>query len=203
MSDTYYTQQVLACIMIVIVCVLAAMFSIDQLCTFAPKTSNQWGCLVAIVILFVVVLVYLCYRAMHCRRRNHETFMNTHEWGTPPDVLNGQNPLVAEAAPYSNEHTRQVVGPDPKKEELYTWQYNPQNTLVDYKFYETNPSDPNAAPTQIAPIADGQIGVRNQPMMEVVGQGLCNNNASGTAYGVQSPASAQEVPTGTVDWGYA
>lgn len=206
MSGIRYTQQVLACIMITILCVLSAMFSVDQLSTFSPKTTQQWSYLVAIVVLFVVVLAYLCHRTMQsCHDRESftataDTHTNSHNWGYPPDVLDGQNPLIAEAAPYSSENRSRIVGPDPKKEELYTWQYNPQNTLVDYKFYETDPSDPNATPTRIAPVADGQIGTRNQPMEEIAGQGLCNNNAAGTAYGVQSPASAASVPTGTVEW---
>lgn len=201
MSDIRYTQQVLACIMITILCVLSAMFSVDQLSSFSPKTTQQWGYLVAIVVLFVVVLAYLCHRTMQSCRDREMFATNAHNWGYSPDVLDGQHPLISEAAPYSSENSSRIVGPDPKKEELYTWQYNPQNTLVDYKFYETDPSDPNATPTRIAPIADGQIGTRDQPMEHIAGQGLCNNNAAGTAYGVQSPASAVSVPTGTVEWG--
>lgn len=152
MTDIRYTQQVLACLMIVILCIMSAMFSVDQLCTFSPKTTQQWGYLLAIVVLFLVVLAYLCHRTMQ-RCHDNEPFSaatNTHNWGYPPDMLDGQNPLITAAAPYSSENSRRIVGPDPKQEELYTWQYNPQNTLVDYKFYETNPSDPNATPTRIA-----------------------------------------------------
>lgn len=187
-----YTQKVLACIMIAILCVLAAMFSVDQLSTFTPHTAAEGATLVAIAVLFLVVLVYLCYRVMHCGGAHESFAVSQREWGN-----SGYTDMPA---PYDPEHSTRIVGPDPKKEELYTWQYNPQNTLVDYKFYETERCD---SATPVAPLIDGAIGKRNQPMEMRAGEGLCNNNAAGTAYGVQSPASAQPVPTATTQWSAA
>ena len=86
---TTQTQQVLACIMVAVLCILGAMFSLDQLCTFKPKTTRDWCCAVAIVVLFVVVFAYLCDRSVKCVHRRREPFADydTHEysWGAAPN----------------------------------------------------------------------------------------------------------------------
>lgn len=205
-SSSLHTQRVLACIMVAILALLSGMFAIEQLCTFRPRRTHEWVCALLIAALFILVLVYLCCYIMRgggdVARESFADLPGAYNWGHTADALDPHAPLTAAAAPYSCAHTSRVVGPNPKKDEVYTWQYNPQNTLVDYKFYETDPSDPKATPTRIAPVADGDIGRRDFPMVEKAGQGLCNNNATGTAYGVQSSASAAPVPTATMEWGY-
>ena len=200
---TTQTQQVLACIMVAVLCILGAMFSLDQLCTFKPKTTRDWCCAVAIVVLFVVVFAYLCDRSVKCVHRRREPFAdydtNEYSWGAAPnksiEYADADN-----AAPFDQEHTSSIIGPKSTGEELYTWQYNPQNTLVDYKFYEVDSDDND--PTRLAPVINGDIGRRNAAPEAIQGVGVCNNNAAGTGYTVQSPASAAPVPTGTVDWQY-
>lgn len=150
-------HNALICSMTAIVCILAAMFAIDQLCTFTPKKFSGWISLVCIVVLFVAVASYLCYHHSRCTVTDPEQFVQAYNWGHEPNVLDTQASLDASAASYENEQDtddtqhdgKRVVGPDPTKKELVTWQYNPQNTLVDYKFYEVEPDQKGATPIAV------------------------------------------------------
>lgn len=69
------------------------------------------------------------------------------------------------------ELTYNTIGPNPSKDKLETWQYRPDRTLVDYKFYDKN----GEKYQQIEPTANSDIGkvsiqVNNQNIVEDVPQ---------------------------------
>jgi len=156
-----------------------------------PETSQEWTCVVLTTILFVLVFAFLCKRTV--RKDNQDNFTD-YQWGYDQDV----SPLIQNAASVQDQHSCRVVGPNPDEKQLNTWQYNPQNTLVNYKFYNV-PANGNT-PTQIAPVVNGSIGKRNQSPANLRGVGLCNNDPAQQTYAVQSPASNAVVPTSTLDW---
>ena len=184
-------QSVLTCIILAVLCVLSALQVLSQCCTLSPSSVSEWACVLAIVGLFVLVFVYLCKRVAN-NGANNDLFTNfsTHSWGA--DHENNY-------ATFESEHTSQMVGPRADGE-LHTWQYNPQNTLVDYAFYEV-PANGDR-PVRISPLADGSIGKRNQPADQLMGQGQCNNNPAQQTYAVKNPASSKLVPTGTPSYKY-
>ena len=61
---------------------------------------------------------------------------------------------------FDREYATDIVGPNKNEDRLDTWQYNPQNSLVDYHFYNKSNDDPNR-PTRLAPVIDGSVGKRN------------------------------------------
>jgi hypothetical protein len=151
------TQSLLACLMLAIVCTLAALYVSQHLCTPSPSNASQYACHAGVVILFLLVFVHLCrcVRASDEASIQAESFATTQEWGRDPkddDIL---------VADFDDEHTSKIVGPDSKSDELQTWQYNPQNTLVDYKFYEKDEQSEDASDQRLAPLANGSIGRRN------------------------------------------
>lgn len=116
-----------------------------------------------------------------------------------------------EQHPWNPEHTESIVGPDPKEPVLKTWQYHPDNTQVDYRYYRKyNCTDPNA-PTdmqRLSPIAHGSVGIRNQEPLHVedklgsVSTRVPDNNSSESEYVIQSPATNVPIaqPTPKYEW---
>ena len=151
------TKNVLTCVMIFIVTFLAATLAVQEFCSFHPKSVREWCCLGAIAALFVAVAWYLCHRTTTSARQDAETFADAYEWGYNASLLDANAPIDTTAADVSKEHHRRVVGPNPQSEELVTWQYNPQNTLVDYKFYEVEPAQ-QQPPVLMSPVTDARIG---------------------------------------------
>lgn len=111
-----------------------------------------------------------------------------HSWG-----YDGQ-----EFAQFEAEHTPQVRGPEPSNPELYTWQYHPQNTLVDYRFYLAPECTAAAEAHRMAPIADGRIGKTNMPPVRV--QQL---EGAADAYVYKSPASHVPLDHPTPEYEYS
>lgn len=159
--------------------------------------------LIAAVCVFVVAM----YMAYSCATKNTEVSVeegfatqHRHAWGYPGK----------ESSTYSSEHTPQVRGPDPNNPTLVKWQYHPQNTLVDYRFYRTPECSAAHAEHRMAPVVDGRIGTVNQDPVSIV-----NMEGDGGAYVYTSPASnkpcdhpspeytysqpAQEVPSSEED----
>ena len=151
------TQSLLACLMLAIVCALAALYVSAHLCNPKPKAAADYACHASVILLFVLVFVHLCgcVRAADAASVQAETFATTQGWGADPDDDD------APPADFEAEHATRIVGPDPKADDLQTWQYNPQNTLVDYKYYSKSAAKPDAASQRLAPVADGSIGKRN------------------------------------------
>lgn len=184
-------QTVLACIMVAVLCVLSAMQVGGQCCDGMPQTPTEWVCVILTIILFILVFAFLCKRTIH---KGHSDTFSDYQWGYDYDV----SPLVRNAALANDEHSHRITGPNPDDKHLTTWQYNPQNSLVNYKFYDV-PANGNA-PTQLAPVVDGSIGKRNQIPTNLQGVGLCNNDPAKQTYAVQNPASNAVVPTSTIEW---
>lgn len=184
-------QSILACIMLAVLCVLSTMYVLHQCCTLSPSSSAEWLSMSGVVLLFVLVFAYLCKRTVKCMN-DKDTFSN-YNWG-----LANEDELTRQASPFDSEHTTTITGPEPNGS-LHTWQYNPQNTLVDYAFYES-PANGDS-PVRLSPLADGSIGKRDQAPDTRSGVGVCNSNPAQQTYSVKSAASAQTVPTGTIGWG--
>jgi hypothetical protein len=155
------TKNVLTCVMIFIVCFLAATLAVQEFCSFHPSSVREWCCLGAIASLFIVVAWYLCHRTTARAVHDAESFADAYEWGYNASILDSNAGLDVTAAEVPTEGTARVVGPDADRDELITWQYNPQNTLVDYKFYEVHPDQKTGQhrrTQQLAPLTDGRIG---------------------------------------------
>lgn len=184
-------QSILACIMIAVLCVLSALHVCGQCCEGVPNTPVEWTCVVLTVILFVLVFAFLCKRTVQLC--GADTFSD-YQWGYDQDV----SALVRNAANVQDQHSSKIVGPNPDDTTLNTWQYNPQNTLVNYSFYDV-PTNGHS-PTQLAPIVDGSIGKKNQTPNILQGQAVCNSDPPQQTYKVKSPASHVDVPTSTVQF---
>lgn len=197
-------QSLLACLMLAIVCTLAALYVSQHLCTPSPSNASQYACHAGVVILFLVVFVHLCrcVRASDQASIQSESFATIQDWGSDPS---DDDVLVAD---FNEEHVSNIVGPDPKKNELQTWQYNPQNTLVDYKFYKKDDLSADASNQRLAPLADGSIGRRNSDFVKTpdIYRGSSTRNPSmlsnSDEYVTNSTATnAQHVtPTVTYSW---
>lgn len=182
-------QPILACIIVAVLCVLSAMQVLSQCCTLSPSTPSEWGCVVATVALFGLVFAYLCKRTVNASGASDSFADYAHNWGSADDT---------NFAEFDSEHTTRITGPTAGGD-LNTWQYNPQNTLVDYAFYEA-PANGDK-PVRLSPLADGSIGKRDHAPDQLSGQGVCNSNPAKQTYAVKNPASVAPVPTGTVGWG--
>jgi hypothetical protein len=181
-------QPVFACIIIAVLCVLSAMQVLSQCCTLSPSKASEWGCVVVTVALFGLVFVYLCKRTVNASGTKDSFADYAHNWGSTDDT---------DFAEFDSEHTTRITGPIAGAD-LNTWQYNPQNTLVDYAFYES-PANGDK-PVRLSPLANGSVGKRDHPPDHLSGQGVCNSNPAKQTYAVKNPASVAPVPTGTVGW---
>ena len=78
-----------------------------------------------ILLLFVIVIV--C--SFNLTKKNIESFRS--------ESINwGYNPKGPGFTVWDENLTRKIVGPDPSKDVVNNWQYNPENTQVDYKYYQ-------------------------------------------------------------------
>lgn len=129
-----------------------------------------------IIILIVLVLI----SCISFKNDSSESFTGYHNWGYQQPGCK----TVSQSNIY-NPTSRNIVGPDPSKNEINNWQYNPQNTLVDYKYYKDNQdlnyalqynnepamnSGENRSYQQLAPIIDSQLGKTTYPEISVIPQ---------------------------------
>jgi len=153
---------------------------------------------VILLILLIVIAVYNKYyvKCDTCGNDNEEEFSN-YQWGDDGFTL----------ADWDNKdcRTHQIIGPSPNKKSLHTWQYNPQNTLVDYRFYTTH----NNNTTQIEPITRPEVGVYSGlPTVHVndaLGTLSTRNpdvNGSHTQYVLQHPASVVPINKPVLHYNY-
>ena len=129
------------------------------------------------IVLLVVLVILAC---IHFKQPHNESFIDMHTWGGRPpyDAPVSQNYEV-------NPTTRNIVGPRPGENYVNNWQYNPQNTLVSYKYYKDNEDlnylqakgniepvgvEENRSTQQLAPIIDTQLGVTTYPDVVRVNQ---------------------------------
>ena len=198
-------QSLLACLMLAIVCTLAALYVSQHLCTPSPSNASQYACHAGVIILFLLVFVHLCrcVRASDQASIQAESFATTQDWGCDPRDDDMR------AAEFDEEHASKIVGPDPKSNELQTWQYNPQNTLVDYKFYEKDELSQDASDQRLAPLADGSIGKRNGDFVKTshVYMGTSTRNpcmlSNANEYVTNSTASNAPPATPTVRYSWS
>ena len=87
-------------------------------------------------------------------RRHGQATRHVHKWGF--DGWSGHT------HPFDSQHVPQITGP--QNAQWSVWQYHPQNTLVDYRYYRapdcTKSSDIDQH--RIDSMADGRIGRTNQ-----------------------------------------
>jgi hypothetical protein len=138
---------------IILCCVIAACLLVT--CFTDKSGSTQSACqysALALAGVLLVVLLVACYRKWSRRNddddrcgdcENFEDF----EWGN-----NGFEHKTWKA----DRRTHKIVGPAADSSELRTWQYNPQNSLVDYRFFKTQDG---AHTDRLAPIARPRVGV--------------------------------------------
>tara|TARA_B100001758_G_C18232657_1_gene516202 strand:+ start:40 stop:546 length:507 start_codon:yes stop_codon:yes gene_type:complete len=121
-----------------------------------------------ILMLLLILLLVIC--SFHITNLPIENFKSDGiEWGYDP---------VKSYSEFDSHLTRPIVGPDPGKEEINNWQYNPENTQVDYKYYQQNndvlyesSKDNNEIDgsqdnltQQLAPITWGGVGKNTSPL---------------------------------------
>ena len=138
------------------------------------------------VFVAAVYMVYSCYSAKESVEEGFS--VHKHSWG-----YDGR-----EFASYSSENTPQVRGPDPANPELYTWQYHPQNTLVDNRFYLAPECTAAAGAHRMAPIVDGRVGKINADPVSVI-----NLQGVDGAYVYSSPASHSPLDHPTPEYDYS
>lgn len=89
------------------------------------------------VILLLVILTLIVSLSVVYKVENFQNF---------PSGFDPQDKLL----PWDSELTTGIVGPNPNGSKLETWQYRPDRTLVDYKFYQNN--------ERMEPTANSDIG---------------------------------------------
>lgn len=118
--------------------------------------------------LLLILLLVIC--SFHIKNITIENFTtDSLEWGYDP---------VKSYTKWDTDLTRQIVGPDPSKNEVNHWQYNPDNTQVDYKYYQNShdvqylserhnlgtDDTQNNLIQQLAPITWASVGKNTSPM---------------------------------------
>ena len=106
-----------------------------------------------VLIIAICMLVRCIYGDVRGGAAASEAFAPcTREWGYSQhedDAMRSRSLPTAASA---------VSGPDPNSTQLHTWQYHPQNSLVDYRFYRPSHCLDDRAKSRIAPIVDGRLG---------------------------------------------
>ena len=125
------------------------------------------------IIFLLIILVVTC--AINYNHNNLENFKSdTISWG--------EDPYFSPNSDWDDSLTRKIVGPNPNEDVVNNWQYNPENTQVDYKYYqdcndikyESNRLNLNTSTSQnrivqqLAPITWGSVGKNTDPVDEVV-----------------------------------
>ena len=150
-----------------------------------------------LLILLLLLIVIVC--AFNLTKKNIESFKSeSMSWGYNPST---------EYRDWNNTHCQQIVGPDPSKEIVNNWQYNPENTQVDYKYYKDNndtkyesvkhnlnsSNTQNRIVQQLAPVTWAYIGKNTDPMdqiVPVIGQEtrVPNTQSTQAEYVIPSPS---------------
>ena len=127
-----------------------------------------------IIILLVLILLLTIFKCSQ-NKTNLESFETT-SWGYQPE---GYEPVNQ----YNKDNL--IVGPYPGCDDISGWQYNPQNTQVDYHFYNNNndldyfgnkknkmniPVNTLRQTNRIAPITRGEVGILTNPTYQTVGE---------------------------------
>ena len=131
--------------------------------------------------IFIVLLIILVILAcIQFKKTDHESFMNMHNWSMKPPY---SEPVTQQYQ--LNPTTRNIVGPNPGGNYINNWQYNPQNTLVSYKYYKDNEDlnylaskgniqpvgvEENRKTQQLAPIINTELGITTYPDVVRVNQ---------------------------------
>ncbi len=170
------------------------------------KSNHSGGILSQGLVLLLLVLLLTTLGSVLENSRstsqivNHdyESFSNF-DWGYAGE----------EQHPWNPEHTESIVGPDPNSTELKTWQYHPDNTQVDYRYYRKYDCiDPNAPKDmqRLAPVTRASVGIRNEEPIHVndnlgtVSTRVPDNNSNASEYVVQSPATNVPIAQPTPDY---
>lgn len=191
---------------VVVVCGILACVAVRCLATDtsgSTQTMCKGGALLLIVVIIIIIAISIYRRSSSssssydddetCAAGCDEAFAD-YEWGY--DGFAHKNAVVPTM--------QRIVGPNPTDNTLNTWQYNPQNTLVDYRFYTTPPSRGE----RVAPVTRPAVGVRNLPKVPVNDRlGATSTrrpDANGQAdrYVLQHPASMATFPYTTTNYIY-
>jgi len=124
--------------------------------------------------IFAGILIILVLIGSISFKQNRESFSDMERWGYRPPCFDSVSQKYLK-----NPTTRNIVGPDPGSDLIKNWQYNPQSTLVDYKYYQDNrdlnyytcnydnqaslPSGENRSTSQLAPLTRSSLGITTFP----------------------------------------
>lgn len=101
-----------------------------------------------------------------------------------------------------------IVGPDPEKGELHTWQYHPQNTLVDSKYFQARSCVDSVAQNRMDPIVDGAVGRLNGKPLRVsdlhgaTSTRVPSDISDHTAYVISHPATTNPIENPTMEYSW-
>lgn len=125
-------------------------------------------------ILIILLILCVLIASLDVKNKAIESFKTeSMEWGYNP---------INSMYHWDDALTQKIVGPNPNSNIVDNWQYNPENTQVDYKYYKDNHDmryestrlNLNTSPTQnkiiqhLAPVTWGKIGKDTSPMDEIV-----------------------------------
>ena len=167
----------------------------------ALRTVCQGGALLLMVIALLVIAITLYRR--NTAADNDGAVCTSDGCSVPESFADyewGSDGFQRKGAWHPTADSQRIVGPLPSSPTANTWQYNPQNTLVDYRFYTTQPG-----PERVAPVA---VGVRNLPNTDVtdlLGETSTRQpdfNGRPDAYVLQHPASIASFPYPTTQYVY-
>jgi hypothetical protein len=145
-------------------------------------------CALVLAVLLLAVLLFVCYRRWAASQSSCSDCdgFSDFEWG-----YNGFEHKLWKA----DKRTHKIVGPDETNSEMRTWQYNPQNTLTDYRYFKTYGGNTHQK-ERLAPIARPRVGsysgLPNIHIADNLGQVSTRNpdvNSTPAAYAQQHPAS--------------
>ena len=128
------------------------------------------------ILVVVIVLVSTAGKTSLIAYGNPEVeSFGTQNWGHKDEYNMPWKPEI---------QNRNIVGPDTDVDVVNPWQYHPQNSLTDYKYYQENRDltysscrnnlnvnlSDNRKTQQLAPIAHGEIGTVTSPTYQQVYQ---------------------------------
>lgn len=159
------------------------------------NNNNNLGLVLIIVFVLIILLVVMIFVS-----KKKESFTTT-SWGFVPES----------PAPFITDNSnRRIVGPNPGSNSITGWQYKPQNTLMDYDFYQENrdlayiskdrkmgvPINTLRATQKIAPLTNGEVGILTNPTYQIIKAEPKNTNRVPSSFSSQNQ---YVIPNPTTD----
>ena len=157
---------------------------------------------IVLLIVSLAILIFASYMVYNCATKSPvaEEYFTTynHAWGyAGPENSKVCSPTCSA-----------IVGPDPEKKELHTWQYHPQNTLVDSKYFQARSCMDSVAQNRMEPNIDGSVGKINGAPLRVndlygsTSTRVPSDISNSSAYVISHPATADPLEYQTPEWSW-